>query len=204
MKKILMPIIPLLIISCNSKDNGEYLEERDLTYQVMISNNNRHNEYLTENIRQLLASPDNIASVQYDSLTVNYISYLEQLETEITRNSTSILFKDGDYSDKGKEFISKSKTYKANIDSLAKDYPNFSKRANLALNVNDVAQPKKIEQITNNESGKGKSNTVYFRYLDFHFNGLSNIQALAFINYRKRNVLEFENEFLLLSNKQIK
>ena len=170
----------------------------------MISGNNKHNEYLIENIKLSLVRSDNTISKYYDSLTIDYINYLERLEKEINSNSTSILFEDDDYSDKGKEFIKRSKTYKTQIDSLGRDYPNFCKRANLALNVNDVAQPQNIDQIANNETGKGKPNTVYFRYLDFHFNGLSNIQGLAFINYRKRNVLELENEFLLLSNKRIK
>ena len=74
MKKILMPIIPLLIISCNSKDNGGYLEERDLTYQVMISNNNKHNEYLIENIKLSLVTSDNAIFKRYDSLTIDYIN----------------------------------------------------------------------------------------------------------------------------------
>ena len=199
MKNILI-LITLIFISCNSKTESK--SESEVTYRMLIKENDQYNSYLTENIKSKIEeNSNNREIVKYDSLTKNYLIYLSEIEAEIANKTTEIFFKDNGYSSKGKEFINKTKIYKSEIEKIV-EFKNLKKRINLVLNSNDVRQPDKADEIAeNNETNKHEVNKVFFYYLDYYYKGFPKYQSLAFLNNKKRSILEIENEFITNSGK---
>jgi len=196
MKTTLILLIATLC-SCNSKSESESTSQ--LTYEMLAKENVIYINYLSENIQSKIQKNNKDARIlKYDSLTKGYLNYITIIETEIKRKSTQILFENNDYSQKGKEFIQNAKEYKACVEMLGLS-ENFRKRVNLVLNVNDLQAPEKgVAQ--NNETGKIIVGKTYLKYLNYYFQDLSNIQALALISNRKKNILELENEFISTTN----
>ena len=199
MKNILI-LIPLVFFSCNSKEEPK--SECEVTYRMLIKENEKYNSYLTENINnKISANKNNTEIVKYDNLTKNYLSYLSKIETEIANKTNEILF-NGDgygYSPKGKEFINKTKTYKTEIEKLANSQ-NLKKRINLVLNTNDVQLPDKADEIAEiNDSNEIKPDKTYFYYLDYYYKGFPKNQTLSFLINKKKSILEIENEFIEIS-----
>lgn len=199
MKKILI-LISLIFFSCNS--NNEPKSESEVTYRMLIKENDKYNSYLIENIEnKIKEKSNNTEIVKYDSLTKDYLNYLSKVEAEIASKTTEIFFKDDKYSSKGKEFINKTKTYKSEIEKIVAS-ENLKKRINLVLNTNDVQQPNKADEIAeNNETNEHKTGKISFYYLDYYYKGFPKYQSLAFLNNKKRSILEIENEYIANSGK---
>jgi len=189
-----------MLVACNSKNESQ--SESEVTYRMLIKENDKYNSYLTENIiNKIKEKSTNREIIKYDSLTKNYLIYLSELETEIANKTSSILFTDDKYSSKGKEFINKTKAYKSEIEKIVES-DNLKERINLVLNTNDVQQSDKVDEIAeNNETNEHKSDKISFYYLDYYYKGFPKYQSLAFLNNKKRSILEIENEFIANSEK---
>ena len=189
-----------MLASCNSKNDTVNIS--DVTLRMIQMENNRYNTYLTENIQNNIKEKKNLTKVKiYDSLTINYLKYITDIQSEIKEKSTDILFDGDKYSKKGKEFVNTTKTYKEAIENLT-DSQNLKKRINLVLNTNDIPlnnDPTVLSE--NNETGDIKPNgQTYVFYLDYYYKGFSAETALAFIDNKKRSILELENEFIIFSS----
>ena len=192
--KNILILILVTFFSCNSKNEKESMSE--LTYEILIKENVTYTNYLTEEIQyKIKKNNKDVRVLKYDSVTKNYLKYVTQIETEIRKKNTLIFFKNkNEYSQKGKEFIQNSIEYKANIERLVNS-ENLKKRVNFVLNVNDLEAPEK-GNAKNNETGKIIVGKTYLKYLNYYFQDLSNIQALALLSNKKKNILELENEFI--------
>ncbi|KGO84584.1 hypothetical protein, partial [Flavobacterium suncheonense] len=188
-------LIALIFISCNSKEEPK--SECDVTYRMLIKENEKYNSYLIENIKSnIRKNPNNQNIAKFDSLTKDYLNFLLEIETEMAEKTSDVLFKDSKYSSRGKEFINKTKTYKSEIENLV-DSENLKKRINLVLNTNDVELPEKGNVIANNnETGEHKNDKIYIYYLDYYYKGFPKNQFLSFLNNKKKSILEIENEFI--------
>lgn len=192
-KNILILLVAILS-SCNSKNKIE--SNSELTYKMLMKENVSYTNYLTKEIQEKIQKNDkDIRVLKYDSLTKDYLNYITKIEIELRKKTTQILFKNNDYSQKGKEFIHNAKEYKANIESIVVA-ENFKKRLNLVLNVNDLQAPE-YGIADNNETGKIIVGKTYIKYLNHYFQDLSNIQALTLLSNKKKNILELENEYIL-------
>ena len=187
MKKIFL-IIPFAFISCNSDMSIE--KKFEVTYNLHIEENNKYNESLKENIKIKMSEIKNVETIQKiktcDSLSKEYFDYLSYIEKEIKERGNEIFFEGDLYSKEGKTYVVKTEKYKSEIEKLTNS-ANFTKRLNSVFSMKDV-----------------KYNGLYVRNLDYFFKGFPKIQSSAFINDKKRRVLEFENELIaetLIENK---
>ena len=195
MKKLLI-LISLIFISCSS--NNESYNECEVTYKILIKDNAKYNSYLKENIQsEIKIKLNNKIIVKYDSLTQNYLNYLSEVEAEIVNKTAKIFFENDKYSAKGKEFINKTKEYKTEIEKIVES-TNLKKRINLVLNTNDIKHTEKdiAANNENNENNEVLVNEIYIKYLDYYFKGFPKYQSLAFLNNKRRSILEIENEFI--------
>lgn len=193
--KAIIILSTLVFASCNSKNESGKISE--LTYLMLIKENNKYSTYLLENIQaKIQKDKENDVVLKYDSLTKEYLNYLVEVETELSKNSSEIFFKNDTYSNKGKEFIEETKKYKTEIEKLVVD-ENLRKRINLTLNTNNVQMPENVNEVAeNNENNDMKIGKSYFRYLDYYYKEFSNNQCSAFLSNKKRAILEIENEFV--------
>lgn len=202
MKHVII-LAAIVFFSCeNGNKNAKTESHYESTYRIIITENDKYNSYLSENIKtKIKENSKNQKIALYDSLTKEYLIYLSEIETEISKNSSEIFFEGDKYSGKGKEYVNKTKTYKSGIEKLTNSV-NFKKRINLVLNTNDTQISENPDIIAeNNEEGKTIANKVYVFYLDYYFKGYSKTQSLAFINNKKRSILELENEFIINTEK---
>lgn len=188
----------VLFFSCDTKESGSTAnqgDELEFTYLVLIKENNKYISYMTEDINDKVSmSKGNTEIIAYDSLTKGYLKFIDDIESDINKNTSAILFDGDKYSATGKELIAKTKAYKAAIEELVTS-ENLKKRINLTLNTNDV-RPLENEAADNNETGRTELNTAYAFYLDYYFKGLSNKQVLAHLSAKKKTILEMENEYI--------
>lgn len=201
--KYLIILSTIIFLSCEKENKNVKSESQyEVTYRIIIKENEKYNSYLSENIKTKIRDKSIDKNVKtYDSLTAEYLYFLTELEAKINKNTSEILFAKDKYSSEGKDYINKTKSYKSEIEKLSKSI-NFKKRVNLVLNTNDVQIPKNPNLIAEiNEDGKALTNKLYVPYLDYYFKGYTKTQSLAFINNKKRSVLELENEFIASSEK---
>ncbi|MVO08108.1 hypothetical protein GOQ30_02885 [Flavobacterium sp. TP390] len=180
MKKLFLAL-PFLLISCNSEMNLEKIYET--TYELHIAENNTYNKSLLDNIKLKLVKLKNANAFNKikdcDSLSKHYFEYLETIENQMKQNGSELFF-DGDvYSKTGKTYEEKTEKYISEIGKLTNS-KNFIQRLNLVFSMKDI---------------KSKDG-IFIRYLDYYFRGFPKIQSVTFINDKKRNVLEFENELI--------
>lgn len=187
----------LFFYSCTSERTSERTSESTLEVSciILINENNKYNSYLIENIEQKILKDNNDYKLfKYDSLTSEYLKYLEKLELEIKESTTEVFFDGEDYSQIGREYIQKTNKYRLEIEKLLISN-NQKKRINLILNTNDVILSTDGSEVAkNNETAEYVSGKVYLKYLNYYFQDFSNNQALAFLSNKKRGVLEIENE----------
>lgn len=176
------------LISCNSDLSIE--EKFEVTFDLHIKENNEYNEILKENIKIKISNLKNTEKYRKirlcDSLSNEYFDYLTTIEKEVKEKGNEIFF-DGDlYSQKGKTYTKKTEKYRTEIEKLTSS-SNFIKRLNSVFSMKDV-----------------KYKGLYVHNLDYFFKGFPKIQSSAFINDKKRRVLEFENELIaeiIIANK---
>ncbi|GEM_PF-3107428 len=187
----------MVLLSCESgADKAQ--SQCESMYQIIINENDKHISYLSKNIKiKIDENRNNQNVIIYNSLTNDYLDYLSEIEAAIIKGGTAIFFDEYEYSSVGKEFEVKTKLYKSEIEKLSSSV-NFKKRLNLLLNTNSIQIPDDPMILAeNNENGRTVVGKVYAFYLDYYFRGFSISQSLAFINNKKRAILELENEFLL-------
>ena len=73
--------------------------------------------------------------------------------------------------------------------------------ANPKIGLNLLPNPPQCQNVVrnvaeNNETAEHKVDKIYFYYLDYYYKGFPKIQSLAFLNSKRRNILELENEFI--------
>lgn len=179
MKKIFLLTL-FTFISCNSDLSIE--EKLEVTYDLHIKENNEYNEILKENIKIKISKIKNAETSRKiklcDSLSREYIDYLTTIEKEVKEQGNEIFFNGYLYSPKGETYTKKTEKYRTEIEKLTSS-SNFIKRLNSVFSMKDV---------------KYKGLNVH--YLDYFFKGFPKIQSSAFINDKKRRVLEFENELI--------
>ena len=188
----------LLLCACNTsapESTVTHGDESEFTYEVLIKDNNKYIFYLSEDINNKISrNAGNREIVLYDSLTRDYLKYIADIEFDIKKNTSAILFRGDKYSPTGKQLIKKTTEYKTAIEKLVQS-ENLKKRINLALNTNDVKILNK-EVANNNENGSNELNTTYSYYLAYYFKNLPNSQVLANLSAKKKTILEIENEFI--------
>ena len=182
MKNIFLLIL-FTLISCNSDLSIE--EKFEVTFDLHIKENNEYNEILKENIKIKISNISNIKNIEKyrkiklcDSLSNEYFDYLTTIEKEVKEQGNEIFFNGDSYSQKGETYTKKTEKYRTEIEKLTSS-SNFIKRHNSVFNMKDV-----------------KYKGLYVRNLDYFFKGFPKIQSSAFINDKKRRVLEFENELI--------
>jgi len=165
MKHVII-LAAIIFFSCETGNKNAKTESQyESTYRIIITENDKYNSYLSENIKtKIKENSKNQKIALYDSLTKEYLTYLSEIETEISKNSSEIFFEGDKYSGKGKEYVNKTKTYKSGIEKLTNSV-NFKKRINLVLNTNDTQISENSDIIAeNNEEGKTIANKVYVFY----------------------------------------
>ena len=131
----------------------------------------------------------------YDSLTTEYLNYLNETYFELTnkvidpanydgelskKEFINEFFFDGEkYNEKATEFISKLEKYRTEILELITD-KNLEERVSHILNTDYVL----------NREGKK------YAYLNYMYKDLPLISVLAHMKNREKSIIEFENDFL--------
>ncbi|CAH8281856.1 hypothetical protein EV196_1174 [Mariniflexile fucanivorans] len=168
-------------ISCTNQSHHN-IDYDGLAYSL---NDNLKNdiEYLKNDIvkKELKIGLTNKSYVDYKLKTTEYIMYLEKLELLSSKVEINPFFDKDKLTSEGKLFIKKTNEY-VNLINTANNNTELSYRVNDLLGVNDV--------IT--------EGNIYFRYIDYYFNGLPKSFFVYEINNRIRNVLLIQNELILM------
>jgi hypothetical protein len=197
MSKFSLLLLCCLIFSCRHDEPVN--NECELTYDIIIGDNEQYCEILKSGILDKIKSNKDSKEINlYNEFTQVYLDYLDSVESDIRDNSSEIFFdRNGQYSTKGKKFIHFAKMYSENLKGIVKD-ENILKRLNFVLNTNDVEQPNIETKVAkNNFDNNIIEGKVYFRYLDYYYNGLTNNQILALLSNKRKSILELESEYIL-------
>lgn len=196
-----MKYLPILlaftiIVACNSKADSdiELNGECELVYISLTKDNNKYCDYLQQEIDEKLKDNSNIIIQKYDSLTRNYITYLDKVCNKINKNTSIIFFNKEGYSEEGQEYIDITNKYKKSVEELASE--SLKKRLNLILNTNDRKHVKG-GIADNNEYNSREKGHIYCKYLDYYYKGLPNSQSIASLTLIKKCVLDMEMEYIL-------
>lgn len=180
--KYLFCLLPFLLVCCTSKMNIE--EQYEETYQLKLKENNLLINSLQNNLNDKISNQFDLLNSKKiqkcDSISKEYFDYLQTVEKEIEINGFEIFFEGDDYSKKGKTYIEESKKYLTEIERLTES-ENLIERMNLIFNTKEI---------------EPYNDGMYFYYLDYYFKGFPKIQSIAFINDRRKAILEFENELI--------
>ncbi|WP_298556006.1 hypothetical protein [uncultured Algibacter sp.] len=202
MKKITFLSILILVFSCKKEEqpyfmygllSEEFIQSSEIV-EIQVSENLYNNELIK-----------NKSARVYDSLTKEYLNYLEKICTDLVDNkkiidptdyegevskkeySNDFFFTKETYSKKGIEFISKTEKYRIEILKLVKD-KNLKKRINGVCATMDFRT----------------RNRKKIRYLDYFYKDTPLVSVLAHIRHKQNSIIKIENEFLknILINEQ--
>ncbi|GGG46679.1 hypothetical protein [Bizionia arctica] len=214
MKHILFLLSFVILYSCKTDSKAELKagSEESFAYDMyglLIEEFNANNEIMKEQISDILYNKnlieDNNAKI-YDSLTTQYVAYLDNTYSELINHpktdpsyyggelskieyTNNFFFNGEDYSETGTEFISKMDNYRTEILKLVKDQ-NLKRRINNMLT-------------TTLDSSIRTRDGQLIKALDYFYKDMPLISVLTRIKNKERSILEFENDFLknLLINK---
>jgi len=193
MKKIIFLVFITILISCKE-------DEKTIMYGFLQEQFYDSSNILKNQISEILISnnfTDKIQVKEYDSLTRQYLLYLENIHSDLTnlikiKNSTisanelskikygNDFFFDGEnYSARGTEYITQMETYRTEILNLVDD-KFLRKRIDLILKTSDKV----------NRDGEN------IKYLDWFYKDMPIIAILTHIKNQERTILEIENDFL--------
>lgn len=193
MKKILFLVFITILISCKE-------DEKNIMYGFLQEQFYDSSNILRDQISETVVNKnftDKIHVKEYDSLTKQYLLYLEGTYSDLTnqlklKNSNILsnelskieygndFFFDGEYySKKGTEYITQMEKYRTEILNLVED-KNLRKRINLILKTSDYI------------NRKGEN----IKYLDWFYKDMPIIAILTHIRNQERTILEIENDFL--------
>nr|WP_321230903.1 hypothetical protein [uncultured Psychroserpens sp.] len=194
MKKIAFLLLLVITYSCKQENDPYFM------YGLLNSEFDNSIEILKVQIAESLLNDkliNNESVKKYDSLTTEYIKYLDKtysdlisrpkikkdenhdLEFSKKKYINDLFFAENEYTEKGTEFISKMNNYRTGILELIKD-KNLAKRVKLTLNT---------KNITNVEGKK-------IDYLNYIYQDKPLISVLTFMKNKEKSILEFENDFL--------
>ncbi|MFP9115466.1 hypothetical protein ACLI1A_16125 [Flavobacterium sp. RHBU_3] len=187
------------LFACESK-HKEQKGESLIGYMIILKNNKDYCNLVERDIELNIKSNKEKNIVVYDSLTKIYLNYLRNLESELKQHGSKIFYsQNGKISFKGKEFENRTKEYLESITRLS-DNVSFRRKALVLINMNDLKMSdKKGEVAENNPDNLIVPDKIYFKYIDYYFKNLPNIQALTHISNREKSILELENEFILIN-----
>ncbi len=194
MKKITILLLLVMIFSCKKENdpyamygilNSEFDDSCQLL-KVQISETLLHNKLI-----------DNQTAKTYDSLTTQYLKYLENTYSELmsspkiekdgtydgefskTEYINDLFFDHGEYSEEGMEFVSTMEHYRTEILELIQD-KHLEERVYLTLNTAYI------------QDHKGKR----VEYLNYSYKDKPLIAVLTYMKNQEKSILEFENDFL--------
>lgn len=172
-----------ILLSCNSELS--VTDKYEKAFEMQVSENDVYSQYLKENIElKISESKSNEAYHKIkkcDSISKLYFDYLAMVENEIKIHGNDIFF-DGDiYALTGKTYVENALNYVNGMCQISTS-SNFNARLKLVFGVDDI----EIEE------------NIFVKNLDYFFKGFPKIQSMAYINNKKRNVLEFENELIFV------
>ena len=194
MKKLLFLFLLVITYSCKQQ------KESNIMYGFLNEEFVFSSEILKVEISENLKKDkiiNNKSAKLFNSLTTEYLKYLNQIYSELTNNpkikedssyegelskkeySNKLFFIGEEYSEKGTEFVSKLEKYRTEILKLIEN-KNLVKRVNISLNT---------DYILNREAKK-------INYLNYIYKDLPLISVLAHLKNKEKSILEFENEFL--------
>ena len=192
MRKITLLLLITITFSC--KQENEPYSMYGLLIEEFIQSKEILKTQIAENLSSEKLINDEVAK-SFDSLTSEYLNYLETTHLELTskvenpKNYDSNLFKknlvndfffDGEeYNQKGTEFISKLETYRADILELISN-------ENLANRTRSILDTRYVQ----NREGKK------IEHLNYFYKDMPLISVLAHMKNREKSILELENDFL--------
>ncbi|WP_282124780.1 hypothetical protein [Algibacter mikhailovii] len=203
MKYIKILLLFITIYSCKTDSKPELKFESSYgMYSILINEFVDASFHLEKEIQEQINSlniKDTLISdlFAYENLTKEYITYLDNLTNQLIDNSNisnihenqkalteiqqvnNLFFKDGEYSVKGVEFVDKTDSYRELI-------LKFIKNKNLSVRIKNTLDTRDIIDRNRNS----------IKTLDFFFKDQSLIGTIAYLKNRKKNILEFEKEFL--------
>ena len=188
MRKSLLLLLIIVFYSCEKK-------ETDYTmYGLLQEQSFLISSILQDEISKTILDYDlnnNKRVKKFDSLTKEYMVYLENINSDLIefsgsyeelaahKYSTDFFFNGEKLSPKGVEYISKMDTYKIEIQKLVHD-ENLNKRIDLIFDIPNHAKQKDQE----------------FDYVKWYYKDMPLISIIAFLRNKQRSILEIENEFL--------
>ncbi|WP_299436667.1 hypothetical protein [uncultured Maribacter sp.] len=186
----------LLVITSSCKHENEPYSMYGLLIEEFVQSSEMLKTQIAENLANEKLKNNQLAK-SYDSLTTEYLKYLDKIYSELINNPKieqppnydgefskkeyiNEFFFDGEkYNQKGTEFISKLEKYRTEILKLITD-KKLAERVNIILNTDYVL----------NREGKK------FDYLNYMYKDLPLISVLAHMKNREKTIIEFENDFL--------
>ncbi|MGM5470464.1 hypothetical protein ACS386_09310 [Flavobacteriaceae bacterium LMO-SS05] len=208
MKRIIFLLLIVVIYSCKSKPKSDLKFESSFgMYSILINEFNGASFDIEKEVRNQVDSLNNSNIPNsdfndYDNLTKNYISYLDSIVDQLIKDSgvdafyedqqtltetkhvNNFFFQNGKYSLNGTAFIDKTNAYREMILRFVNNQ-NLTERINNTLDTRDIKD----------------RNGNLIKSLDYYFKDQSLIGTIAYLKNRKKNVLEFEKEFLIRHRK---
>ncbi len=207
MKKLFLILLILGIITCcKNQSENEIANTNVVGYGILNEELEALNEHLKEQINSEMANGymewKNSYAI-YDSITNDYVSFLDNTLNTLFDNVdfkypvkytgdfsksefiNDYFFEELNYNQRAEEFVRKTNEYRTEILKLVED--------------EDLAY--KIELILRTHNPQMRNGEI-IKYLNYYYKDKPLINVLAYINYKKKNVLELQLEFL--KNRKIK
>lgn len=201
MRKVYLTIVVLgIIISCSLKEKNQVDTNDFAAYGLLTEELQTLKALVREQINDELAEeyPEGTNThLIYDSLTIDYISFLEitsktlleKVDFDIPPDYSGdfsnpkfindYFFDEQYYNPEAVEFVRKTNEYRTEILKLVKD-------KNLATKIEYILLTKD-PQIRNGEKTK---------YLNYYYRDIPLIGVLAYLNFKMTSILELEVEYL--------
>ncbi len=194
MKKYILLIFIVAFISCKEEEKP-YMMYGFLQEQLHLSSNILRDQ-ISETIANHNLTDESIVK-EYDSLTKEYLLYLEKTHSELTshingvqatisvgelseiKHGNNYFFEGENYSKKGAEYIYKMENYRTVILDLV-DNENLRNRINLTLSTSDIINR--------------DADTI--KYLNWFYRDMPLISILTHLKHQEKTILEIENDFL--------
>ena len=182
MKLITSIFLILAIFSCNSKYDG-YNEFDDMNnifsgeFERDIFHLKKKNNKLWALIVQDTSISEN--AIKFQTLITDYTQYIERIESKLMDATENPFFSNDTISQFGTDYLTKNNSFREKLLMLIED-ESFKKY---------VAN--KLKE--NNPMNRNGERTLHINY---YFKDIRKSGTLAYLKYKRKNVLEIENENL--------
>ena len=187
MKRLVL-ILLLLCFSCRDVNNSN--QNLDVLYNLQLNENESQISLLIQNNQSKINSTKDTTLLlkirKCDEISKVYYDYLVKIEKKVANSGNEIFFSDALSSEIGRQYLEMAEQYQAEFRKLSNN-KNLLQRNHLLFTTSDI------------KNGDG----MYISYLDYFFRGFPKMQSVAFINEKRKSVLQFENELIdeiLLTN----